>query len=222
MGKDTKAFIVEHQIIAICRGIYGEELVNLADALYKGGVRLIEVTFDQSDPDCENKTKEAIRLLVREFGGKVKVGAGTVVTGKQVFTAKDAGAEFILSPNTDVDIIRTAKDLKLVTIPGAMTPTEVLKAYYAGADLIKLFPAGTLGIQYAKDLLGPINHVSFIATAGITPENLKTFLELGFAGAGVSSYLTSKELVKSGAFDTLTEHARELTEIVAKAKGGSQ
>lgn len=95
-----------------------------------------------------------------------------------------------------------------------MTSTEILSAHKAGADFVKLFPAGTLGLKYVKDILGPINNVKFIAAAGVTPENLGDFLNLGFVGAGISNYITNKDMVNSGDFDTLTNHAREIMQIV--------
>lgn len=213
MKEEVVKFIEDNKIIAICRGIYGDKLVQLVDALYKGGVKLVEVTFDQNDENCVKNTSEAINLLVSRFKGKVKIGAGTVITAKQVFAAKNAGAEYILSPNADVEIVRIANQIGLVTIPGAMTPSEIIVANKAGADFVKLFPAGTLGLNYAKDLLGPINNVKFIATAGVTPENLGDFLSLGFVGAGISNYLTNKKLVNAGEFDILSKHAKELVEI---------
>lgn len=213
MKQEVVKFIEDNKIIAICRGIYGDKLVQLVESLYKGGVKLVEVTFDQNDENCVKNTSEAISLLVSRFEGKVKIGAGTVITAEQVFAAKNAGAEYILSPNADVEIVRIANQVGLVTIPGAMTSTEIIAAHKAGADFVKLFPAGTLGLNYAKDLLGPINNVKFIATAGVTPENLGDFLALGFAGAGISNYLTNKKLINAGEFDTLTEHAKELVKI---------
>ncbi len=213
LKKDIIKFIEENKIIAICRGIYGEKLVQLVQALYDGGVKLVEITFDQNDENCLEKTSEAISTLVSKFDGKVKIGAGTVVTPAQVFAAKNAGAEYILSPNSDSEIIKIANEVDLVTIPGAMTPTEILAAHHAGADFVKLFPAATLGVKYVKDILGPINNVKFIATAGVTPDNLGDFLNLGFVGAGISSYITNKSMVNAGEFETLTEHAKELIKI---------
>ena len=212
MKKDVIKFIEENKIIAICRGIYGEKLVQLVKALYEGGVKLVEVTFDQKDVNCIEKTAEAIKTISSKFGGEIKVGAGTVVK-PAFFAAKNAGAEYILSPNADIEILKIANDLDLVTIPGAMTPSEILEAHNAGADFIKLFPAGTLGLKYAKDIMGPINNVKFIATAGVTPDNLGEFLKLGFVGAGISNYITNKKMVEAGEFEVLTNHAIELVEI---------
>ncbi len=212
------SFIEMNKIIAICRGIYGEDLLKLVSALKKGGVKLVEVTFDQGDESSLDKTSKAIKELVHNFGEKVIIGAGTVITLEQVYVAREAGAKYIISPNVNKEIIKASNKLNLVTIPGAMTPTEIIKAHLAGADFVKLFPAGTLGIRYAKDILGPINNVRFIATAGITSENLGEFLSLGFAGVGISNYLTNKELVKKGDFETLTKHGEILMNIVEKHK----
>ena len=217
MKKHVIKFIEDNKIIAICRGIYGEKLINLVRALNEGGVKLVEVTFDQKDEQCIEKTSEAIRTLVEAFNGEVKIGAGTVITPQQVFAAKNAGAEYILSPNANTEIVKIANEIGLVTIPGAMTPTEILAAHQSGADFVKLFPAGTLGVKYAKDLLGPINNVKFIATAGVTPENLGDFLSLGFVGAGISSYITNKKMVDAGEFSVLREHAKELM-VIANSK----
>lgn len=216
MKEEIVNFIEANKVIAICRGIYGENLVKLVSALNEGGVKLVEVTFDQGDKDCIEKTSEAIKLLVSTFKGEVRVGAGTVVTLKQVSAAKNAGAEYIISPNTNKEIIKFANNMDLVTIPGAATATEILEAHFAGADFVKLFPAGTLGLTYAKDILGPIDNVKFIATAGVTPDNFGSFLDLGFAGAGISGYLTNKKLISEGKFDVLTEHAKELVSIAKK------
>ncbi|MCR1951130.1 MULTISPECIES: bifunctional 4-hydroxy-2-oxoglutarate aldolase/2-dehydro-3-deoxy-phosphogluconate aldolase [unclassified Clostridium] len=213
MKKNIINFIEENKIIAICRGIYGEKLVQLVESLYEGGVKLVEVTFDQGDEKCIEKTSEALKELNSKFSGKVKFGAGTVITTEQVKAAKNSGAEYILSPNSDSEIIKLANELGLVTIPGAMTPTEILSAHKAGADFVKLFPAGTLGLKYVKDILGPINNVKFIAAAGVTPENLGEFLKLGFVGAGISNYITNKDMVNSGDFETLTNHAIEIMKI---------
>ncbi|WP_300381666.1 bifunctional 4-hydroxy-2-oxoglutarate aldolase/2-dehydro-3-deoxy-phosphogluconate aldolase [Clostridium sp.] len=213
MKKEVIKFIEDNKLIAICRGIYGDKLVELVNTLYEGGIKLVEVTFDQNDENCIKNTSEAIELLASKFQGKVKIGAGTVITEEQVIAAKNSGAEYILSPNVDLEIIKMANKRGLVTIPGAMTPTEIISAHKSGADFVKLFPAGTLGLSYAKDLLGPINNVKFIATAGITPENLYDFLKLGFAGAGISNYLTNKKLINEGKFEILKEHAKELVKI---------
>lgn len=213
---NTLGLFREKKIVVIVRGTYGEDLRKLAHALYDGGIRLMEVTFDQKDPDCLKRTPEAIRLLNSEFGGDFEAGAGTVLTRAQVKAAFDAGARFIISPNTNADVISFTKELGLVSIPGAMTPTEILAAHDAGADLVKLFPAATLGARYIKDILAPISHVDILATAGITEANFEEFLTLGLKGAGISGRLTDKKLIAAGDWAEFTARAKAFVEIAAR------
>ena len=205
--------IKKYKIVAICRQTYGDDLLRLAQALAEGGIGLLEITFDQADPQGIKKTADAVRLVSEKFGKDLLLGTGTVLTREQVVAAYQAGAKYVIMPNVNPDIIRMAGSMGMATIPGSMTATEILRAYSVGADFVKLFPAGTLGIAYAKDLFGPINHIPMIATAGVTPVNLGQFLELGYKGAGISSYLTDKKKIAAGDFATLTQHAKELMEI---------
>ncbi len=209
-------FIEEHKVVVICRGIYGETLQNLMDALYKGGIRVVEVTFDQADPAAIQKTGDAIRLIKRSFPD-MKVGSGTATCIEHVIATKEAGGEFVLSPNVNADVIRAAKAAGLVSIPGAMTPTEILAAHDAGADIVKIFPAGWLGLKYLKDIKGPINHVKFLAAAGVSEENFREFLDAGYCAAGISGRLIDKKVIEAGDFAELTKRAKVFTDI-AKAK----
>lgn len=210
---NTLEFITENKVITICRKVYGRELLRLAEALYAGGVRMIEVTFDQADPDCIQKTADSIRALNEQFGDKMMFGAGTVLTTEQVAAAQQAGARYIISPNVDPDVIAKTKELGLVSMPGAMTPSEILTAHKLGADIVKLFPAGYLGFGYIKDILGPISHVKLCATGGVTEENWGKYLDLGFAGAGISSRLCDKKCIAAGDFGEITRRARVFTNI---------
>lgn len=185
----TTKIIEENKIIAICRRIYGEQLENLAKALNEGGVKLIEVTFDQADPAHLEKTGEAIRMITEATSGEVLPGAGTVMTLEQLRAAAAAGAKYIISPNTDEEIIKETKRLGLVSIPGAMTPSEISNAHKWGADFVKLFPTGELGLSYVKAIRAPISHVKLVATGGINEENLRAYLDAGMSGAGISGRL---------------------------------
>lgn len=176
----------------------------------------MEVTFDQSDSDCIKKTTEAIQSLIKQFGMSMEIGAGTVLTKEQVKAAKDAGARYIISPNVDVEIIKYTKELGLISIPGAMTPSEILTAHNAGADFVKLFPSGTLGFNYIKDILAPINHVKLIATGGVNEETLPEYLKLGFAGAGVSGRLSDKKLISEGNFAEFTRRAQAFSKVISE------
>mgnify|MGYP002527735397 CR=1 FL=1 len=137
--------ILEGKIIAIVRGIPSTKIVGLAQALEKGGVNCIEVTFDQTSEEKAKDTLAAIRAIKDALGDKVCVGAGTVMSVEQVHQAVEAGAEYMISPNVNEAVIRETKKLDKVSIPGAMTPTEAAFAYECGADIVKLFPAGLLG-----------------------------------------------------------------------------
>lgn len=216
---NTRDFITEHKVIVICRKVYGEDLGKLANALFRGGIRLIEVTFDQKDPDCLNKSCDALRLLAGLHGDAMLIGAGTVLNARQVDAACEAGAKYIVSPDFNPAVVKRTKELGLVSIPGAMTPTEILAAHDCGADFVKLFPATTLGFKYIKDILAPISHVKLVATGGVSEENFAQYLELGFAGAGISGRLTDKKLIESGEFDELTRRAEVFVRI---AKGEAQ
>ena len=204
--------IEERKIIVIVRRTYGENLIKLAGALYNGGIRLIEVTFDQADSECLKKTGEAIKSLNENFPDML-IGAGTVLNKEQVDTAYKAGGKFIISPNTNGKVIEYTKELGLVSIPGAMTPTEIIAAHEFGADLVKVFPAAYLSLGYLKDIKGPISHVKLLATAGIKEENFGEYLKAGYIGAGISGRLTEKTVIESGDFDEFTKRAKAFCKI---------
>lgn len=208
--------IEARKIIVIVRRTYGEQLLNLAKALYKGGIRMMEVTFDQSDPDCLKKTGDAIRML-KENISDMYFGAGTVLNCAQVDAAAQAGGQFIISPNTNLEVIRYTKKLGLVSIPGAMTPSEILAAHDAGADLVKIFPAIDLGLTYVKNIKGPISHVKILATAGVNESNFADFLKAGYVGAGISGRLTDKAVLAAGDFEEFTRRAEAFCKIAEEA-----
>ena len=164
--------ILDGKIIAIVRGIPSEKIVDLVNAMLKGGVYCVEVTFDQSSEEAKKDTLKAISTITKEFGDKVCVGAGTVMTVEQVHQAVEAGAEYIISPNTDEEVIKETKKLGKVSIPGAMTPTEAAFAYKCGADIVKLFPAGVLGAAYIKALKAPLKHIPVTAVGMLSDQAL--------------------------------------------------
>ena len=221
MNSSTAQFIEKNKLIVICRGIYGDNLLNLSQALYEGGIRLIEVTFDQANPDCMEKTTQAISALKNKHQDAMLIGAGTVLSPLQVECAYNAGASYIISPNVNPAVIKKTKELELISIPGAMTPTEILYASELGADFVKLFPATTLGMRYIKDIRGPINHIKLVAAGGVTEENLPEYLNLHFAGAGISNRLTDPTLIAENNFAEFTRRAKVFVDIV-KNKGVSK
>ena len=202
--------VLDKKIIAIVRGVYGTDCVNLAKALYAGGVEMMEVTFDQSKPEAFNRTSDTIAQLVQEMGDKMIFGAGTVTSLETLELARQAGAQFVVSPNTKEAVIKATVANGIVSMPGAMTPTEILAAYECGADFVKVFPTAGLGASYIKAVCGPINHVRLLAVGGVSEKNVGEFLKAGCVGAGVGGNLVNKEWLKNGEFHKITALAQEL------------
>lgn len=211
--------IEEYKVIAIVRKVYGEDLLGLAQALCEAGIRLLEVTFDQTDPACLQKTPEAVARVNREFGGRIFCGCGTVLDIAQTEAAAQAGARYIISPNVSEAVIRRTKELGLVSIPGAMTPTEINMATGYGADYAKVFPASDLGPAYIKSIRAPLGHVKMIATGGITAGNLASYLKAGSVGAGVGGSLTDSKLIGEKNFAQLQANAKQFVEVVRAQTG---
>ena len=213
-SKDTVIRLIEEdKIIAIVRGYYDERADRLAESLLRGGVRLMEFTFDQKDPFLVIRAAACIERLSSRFEGQMCFGAGTVMTIEQADLAAGAGARFIISPDTNEDVVRRTLEHGLVSIPGALTPTEIATADRFGADFVKIFPADFVGPAYFKAVRAPISHVKLLAVGGVGLNNLSDYLRAGASGAGVGSALFTKELIAEGAWDTIAENARLLTEI---------
>ncbi len=210
MNEEILTAIRQHKIIAIVRGVESSRCLKVAEALYQGGIRLIEITYNQSAPELWSNTASAIREVAETFNGKMFVGAGTVTTPQLVALTAEAGGRFIISPNTNVDVIRETKRAGLISIPGAMTPSEILTAHDTGADFVKLFPASDLGIGYLKAIRAPISHVGLIATGGISEANAKAFLDAGAAGLGVGGSLANKKAIENEEYEKLTQAAEAL------------
>lgn len=214
MRKEVVERIVQEKIIAIVRGIDSDKCIRTAEALYEGGIHLIEVTFNQKNPETFQETADMIMALNQRFGGRILVGAGTVITPELVDLAASAGAEYIISPDVNVAVIRRTLELGLVSIPGAMTPTEVMEAHRAGADYVKLFPAGSMGVEYVKAVCTPISHVKLLAVGGIDEKNIAEFLNVGMVGAGIGGNLVNKKWIEAGEYEKITETAKKLLSVV--------
>jgi len=208
-------FIEQHKIIAIVRGVESAKCMKVADALYEGGIRLMEITYNQSAPESWEATAGAIADIAKKYEGRMVTGAGTVTKTELVELTANAGGRYIISPNTNVDVIRRTKELGLISIPGAMTPSEILMAHDAGADFVKLFPASNLGISYMKAIRAPISHVKLLATGGIGEKNAKEFLDAGAVGLGVGGSLANKKVIEAGEFEKLTEAAKAMVAAVS-------
>ena len=214
MRENTIQKVLEKKLIAIVRGVYGGDALRLAEALYAGGISLIEFTFDQKNPETAADTQQAIRGVNERFAGAVLAGAGTVTTCRQVELAQEAGARYIISPNVNAQVIARTRALGMVSMPGAFTASEVLTAHESGADFVKLFPAGSMGVDYFKALRGPINHVRMLAVGGVNLENIGAYLKAGAVGAGLGGNLVNKQWIEQGKFGDITALAQQLAEIV--------
>lgn len=207
--------IRRHKVIAIVRGVESSLLLSTARALEAGGIRLLELTFDHRSPQGIRDTLEGIALLREQMGDRLQLGAGTVLTPREAEEACAAGASYVISPNADPAVIRRTKELGMLSLPGAMTPTEAVAAWQAGADFVKLFPIGVLGCGYLRQLTAPLPHIPFLAVGGVDGSNARSFLEAGASGVGVGSSLTKPAWLREGRFDLMEEAARRLTEQVA-------
>ena len=200
--------IFEGKVVAIIRGIGPDRIIDTVAALLDGGVNLLEVTFNQESESGVSDTVKCLELVKAEYGDKICLGAGTVITIEQVNKAVNAGAEYIVSPNVDSSVIERTKELGKVSIPGGMTPTEVISAYNAGADIVKLFPAGMLGLDYIKALLAPLGHIPMIAVGGVNVDNADKFIRTGLKGVGVGGNLVDRKSVYAGDYGKLTTVAK--------------
>ena len=211
------SYINEERVIVIVRKIYGEDCKKLTEALYKGGIKIIEFTFDQESKEDWDRTVENIKWVSEQYQDKMICGAGTVLSEIQVQKAANAGAKLIIAPDVNKKVIEKANKHGLVSIPGAMTSTEILQAYNYGADFVKVFPAEELGSGYIKAIRGPINHVPLMAVGGIRKENIREYLKAGVNGVGIGGKLVQKDLIKSGKFDEIEKIAKEIIQEVKRA-----
>ena len=204
--------IEESKIIVIVRGVEREKLIPLAQAMYDGGIRLVEFTYDASGKISDEEIAENIQMVSEHFAGKMVIGAGTVLTEKQVELTQKAGGKFIISPDTYPEVIKKTKELGLVSIPGAFSPTEISMAKRLGADFVKVFPVNYLGSRYIKDLKAPLSNVKLLAVGGITADNLCEYLDAGASGVGIGSGVVNKVKIAENDWASITEFAKKYTE----------
>lgn len=214
--------LLDSGFVAIARSLPEEKLADIAQALLEGGVRFFEVTCDQRREDAQALLARCLRAVHSRVGGKMAIGAGTVMTVDQVQAAHDAGASYIVSPNADAAVIEMTKKLGMLSSPGAMTPTEVAFAHCAGADIVKLFPAASLGLDYIRYLRGPLNHIPLMATGGMTPENIPDFFAAGIQAVGACPTVIPAEDVARENYAHITRLARIHMEAVRTGQGRSQ
>ena len=203
-----------HKLFAILRGIGRGQIVETATALRRGGVRLLEVTFNHDNPDGIEETLESIRLIRETLGDDICLGAGTVLSVEQVHLAQQAGARFIVSPNVDTSVIQESLDLGLISLPGALTPTEIVHAFTAGAHMVKLFPGGCFGPEYLKAMGGPLKGIPLIVVGGVDLNNVCQFFDAGAIGVGLGSNLVNSGEAKAGDFSAIETKARTFVQKI--------
>ena len=199
--------IIDEGLICIFRGIPRDKLVDAAKAVYAGGVRVVEIAFNPADPNTAETTADYIRTIINEVP-ELTVGAGTVVNTNLVKAAYDAGAKFIFSPNVNLNVIKLTKELGMISIPGALTPSECAAAYDAGADIIKLFPITIKDVDYVKGIMRPLNYIPFICVGGTNENTIEAFFEAGALGVGTGISILKPELIEAGDYDAITELAK--------------
>ncbi|RQG98109.1 bifunctional 4-hydroxy-2-oxoglutarate aldolase/2-dehydro-3-deoxy-phosphogluconate aldolase [Natrarchaeobius chitinivorans] len=205
--------IVESGVLAVLRGIDEDSIVPVARAIHEGGVRALEVTADGT------RAAEKIAAVDRELAGtETVVGAGTVLDAASAQSVIDAGASFVVSPHVDTDVIRTCNRHGAFVAPGVMTPTEAVTAMDAGADVLKMFPAKTVGPAHIGALQGPLGDVEIIPTGGVSRDNVADYFDAGALAVGAGSALVDYEAVDDGDMDRVRESAASFVDAVEDAR----
>lgn len=205
----TLSQILATKIVAIIRGAKPKDVLRIANALSDGGIKCLEITINSP------KALSVIEELTNQLGQEMLVGAGTVLDAETARASITAGAKFIISPTTDLETIKMTKRYGIVSIPGAYTPTEILMAYQSGGDIIKLFPASS-GVQFLKDIRGPLAHIPLMPTGGVNLENIQEFQKAGAIAFGIGSALVdTKQEVTDEYLQQLTNTARNYMQAVA-------
>lgn len=209
----VRSKIAESGVTGILRGVSEEHIVDVAKAIHRAGVTAIEITADTRN--CS----EVISTVERELEGTdAVIGAGTVMDAATARNVIEAGAEFVLSPNVPPEVIRACNRYGVVSIPGVMTPTEAEHALTAGADILKMFPATTVGPEHIGALQGPLGDIPIMPTGGITPENVAAYFDHGALAVGAGSGLVNHDAIEDGDIDRVQQQAAEFVDAVERAR----
>lgn len=200
--------IVEARLIAILRRIPSAQVGEAVNALISGGIQCIEITADSEG------VFNTIEELARRFSDKLCIGAGTILDSVSCKLAILSGAQYIVTPIVNIDVIEMANRYGKPCIAGAMTPTEIVTAYQHGAEIIKVFPAASLGASYFKEIASPLCHIPLMATGGINLENIDTFVKAGVTLFGVGSSLVEKEALNEGNYKKITKNAESFKQVL--------
>jgi 2-dehydro-3-deoxyphosphogluconate aldolase / (4S)-4-hydroxy-2-oxoglutarate aldolase len=202
--------IFDNKLIAIIRGASPSEIHRIVDALYEGGIRTLEITINSP------KALQVIEEVADSVSDRILVGAGTVLDPETARLAINAGAQFIVSPTFDLDTIEMTKKYGALSVPGAMTPSEILAAYTAGGDLIKVFPASAVGTAFFRELRGPLPHIPLMPTGGVNLDNIAEYVKAGAKAFGLGSALTdTSKGVSEQSLKDLTQRAKDFLALVS-------
>lgn len=200
--------VLDHKIVAVIRAENGDLLVDVAESLLAGGVEVMEVTFTVP------RAARVLEKVADRLGSRILLGAGTVLDTETCRAAILAGAEFIVSPAVNVSVIELCKRYSKVVMPGALTPTEVVTAWQAGADIVKIFPSEITGPKYLKALHGPLPHIRLMPTGGVNLDTAAEFLRCGACALGIGSSLVDPKVVAAGDLKKIENLARQFVQIV--------
>jgi 2-dehydro-3-deoxyphosphogluconate aldolase/(4S)-4-hydroxy-2-oxoglutarate aldolase len=213
MSKEAQLrHMVDCGIVAVIRAPEGRQLVEVARALADGGVTVVEITM--SVPNA----LDVLRAVSRELGERVLLGAGTILDPETGRAALLAGAEYLVAPTLNLDLIRLCRRYAKLVLPGAFTPTEILTAWEAGADVVKVFPAEVLGPAFFRALRGPLPQIRLMPTGGVDLNTAADFLRAGASCLGLGGQLVEPKAVAEGNFDRIRELARKYSDIVRQVR----
>jgi len=211
--EEVRNRILEIGIVPVVRAASAQQAMQAAEAVHAGGIPIVEITMTVPG------AIDVITQLVKSVGKDVLIGAGTVLDADAAERCIDAGAEFLVSPGFDLATVQYARQQGKLMMAGALTPTEVIAAWKAGSDFVKIFPCGTVGgAKYIKALKGPLPQVSMIPTGGVNLNTAADFIQAGAAALGIGGELVSTEALKSGNLNTITEAARQYVAAVREAR----
>src|SRR6266853_1092423 len=208
-AKEILGFITDVGIVPVVRTASAEQAIQAVEAIYKGGIRAAEITMTVPG------AIRALEKLADKFGDKLMLGAGTVLDPETARACMLAGAQFFVTPSLRVSTIEMIKRYSKVICPGALTPTEVVTAWDAGADIVKIFPCGNMGgPKYIKALRGPFPHIEMIPTGGVNLDTAGDFLKAGACAIAVGGELVDAKTIKEGRFEVIEERARQFLACV--------
>jgi 2-dehydro-3-deoxyphosphogluconate aldolase/(4S)-4-hydroxy-2-oxoglutarate aldolase len=202
----------QQRLIVISRGLSMQQLHPVADALWQGGIRILELTMNTVGAPA------MIDKLQQDYHQHMFIGAGTVTTLYEAREAIAAGAQFLVSPHTDEALIHWAQEQQIPIFPGAYTPTEILRAWHAGATAVKIFPTGSRTYEYIQELQGPLNNIPMIAMGGIDAHNVTQYVELGCYALGIGSAILDKQAITEENYGAISARAKLMVEAIQTAK----